>query len=116
MCAAHKNFVRCKQKGEAAMLSKTAIALGIALTLGAVSSASAAWDPWVQPSGALGYASGSQSRGFEAFAQAPSAGRVERNGYVVSPPAVYQDGTIIGHDPDPNVRQQLQNDYPFVEY
>jgi hypothetical protein len=28
--------------------------------------------------------------------------------------ATYEDGTIVGRDPDANVRHQMQKDYPFL--
>jgi hypothetical protein len=65
------------------MLSKTAIAIGVALALSAASSASAytdGWDPWIGSTNDLGYSYGSQGRGFDAFAQAPFSGPVDRNG------------------------------------
>jgi hypothetical protein len=52
------------------------------------------------------------SAGYGAYAYAPGAYGA---GAVVAPGVVYEFGRYAGADPDPNVRQQLQNQSDIVD-
>jgi hypothetical protein len=86
------------------MLNKSAIAFSFALALSAATSAFAASG---QSTAGYAYAPQSAQAGpLDAFARASID--------LLRAPGVIEDGRVIGNDPDPNVRRQLERDYYYL--